>query len=241
MITSDGRGMHADSIAISRTIPGSPREEMTNMTKPARALRMFVTKAPASRVRGEAEGARGDRPYSFFPPMMRTSLASGFVMAALLRSWFPVCADSTAPTGKGKGNGGARINNDRSSPASAVHWNGRGRSPRERTSPMIRDPVVLLQNLVLSLSDALDLVHLVAVDHQQRVAYMALRLALQAEWPPGERAELLSAAALHDIGILSVEERAGISAGALEHRRAGAHERARRRPSGHSFRRAAGI
>lgn len=55
---------------------------------------------------------------------------------------------------------------------------------------MIRDPVVLLQNLVLSLSDALDLVHLVAVDHQQRVAYMALRLALRAEWPPGERTDL---------------------------------------------------
>jgi hypothetical protein len=44
MITSDGRGMHADSIAINRTMPGSPREEMTKMTKPARASRMRVTK-----------------------------------------------------------------------------------------------------------------------------------------------------------------------------------------------------
>ena len=44
MITSDGRGMHADSIAINRTMPGSPREEMTKITKPARASRMRVTK-----------------------------------------------------------------------------------------------------------------------------------------------------------------------------------------------------
>src|SRR3972149_6866533 len=174
MITSDGRGMHADSIAISRTIPGSPREEMTNMTKPARASRMFVTKAPASRVRGEAEGARGDRPYRFFRPMLRA-------------------------------------------------------------------PVVLLQSLVLSRSDALDLVHLVAVDHQQRVAYMALRLALQAEWPPGERTGLLYAAALHAIGILSVEERVGILQGDLEdtdrHARLGGSLLSRFDP----FRRAAGI
>ena len=81
---------------------------------------------------------------------------------------------------------------------------------------MIRDPVVLLQNLVLSLSDALDLVHLVAVDHQQRVAYMTLRLAMQAEWPPGERTDLLYAAALHDIGLLSVEERIGFLQGDME-------------------------
>ncbi|OGP26103.1 MAG: hypothetical protein A2X91_11200 [Deltaproteobacteria bacterium GWB2_65_81] len=106
---------------------------------------------------------------------------------------------------------------------------------------MIRDPVVLLQNLVLSLSDALDLVHLVAVDHQQRVAYMALRLALQAEWPPGERTDLLYAAALHDIGILSVEERVGILQGDLEdtdrHARLGGSLLSRFDP----FRRAAGI
>jgi hypothetical protein len=44
MITSDGRGMHADSIAINRTIPGRPRDEMTKITKPARASRMRVTK-----------------------------------------------------------------------------------------------------------------------------------------------------------------------------------------------------
>ena len=81
---------------------------------------------------------------------------------------------------------------------------------------MIRDPVVLLQNLVLSLSDALDLVHLVAVDHQQRVAYIALRLGLHAGCTPGEQTDLLYAAALHDIGILSVEERIDTMRGEVE-------------------------
>jgi HD-GYP domain-containing protein (c-di-GMP phosphodiesterase class II) len=72
---------------------------------------------------------------------------------------------------------------------------------------MIRDPVVLLRNLVLSLSDSLDLVHRCAVDHQQRVAYIALRLSLHAGRASEEQSDLLYAAALHDIGFLSVEEK----------------------------------
>jgi len=60
---------------------------------------------------------------------------------------------------------------------------------------MIKDPVVLLQNLVLSLSDALDLVDLVAADHQLRWAYIALRPTLSAARSPGEQPDLLYAAA----------------------------------------------
>ncbi len=86
MITSDGRGMHADSIAINRTMPGRPRDEMTKMTKPARASRVRVTKAPASTVLSEAEGARGDRPYSLFPPMIRTRTAARSFPAILQRT-----------------------------------------------------------------------------------------------------------------------------------------------------------
>jgi len=81
---------------------------------------------------------------------------------------------------------------------------------------MIRDPIVLLQNLVLSLSDALDLVHLVAVDHQQRVAYIALRLGLHVGGGPEDQTDLLYAAALHDIGILSVEEKIDTMQGEVE-------------------------
>ncbi len=72
---------------------------------------------------------------------------------------------------------------------------------------MIRDPVVMLDNLVLSFSDSLDLIHPCAVDHQQRVAYLALRITEGMGYRDAERADLLYAAALHDIGILSVEEK----------------------------------
>jgi len=81
---------------------------------------------------------------------------------------------------------------------------------------MIKDPVVLLQNLVLSLSDALDLVHLVAVDHQLRVAYIALRLILPEVRSPEAQTDLLYAAALHDIGLVSVEEKIGLMQGEVE-------------------------
>lgn len=81
---------------------------------------------------------------------------------------------------------------------------------------MIKDPVVLLQDLVLSLSDALDLVHLIAVDHQLRVAYIALRITLPANRPLDDQTDLLYAAALHDIGILSVEDRIDLMKGDIE-------------------------
>ncbi len=81
---------------------------------------------------------------------------------------------------------------------------------------MIKDPVVLLQDLVLSLSDALDLVHLIAVDHQLRTAYIALRLTQPANRPIEDQTDLLYAAALHDIGILSVEDRIDLMKGNVE-------------------------
>lgn len=81
---------------------------------------------------------------------------------------------------------------------------------------MIKDPVVLLQDLVLSLSDALDLVHLIAVEHQLRTAYIALRLTLPANRPLDDQTDLLYAAALHDIGVLSVEDRIDLMKGDVE-------------------------
>lgn len=72
---------------------------------------------------------------------------------------------------------------------------------------MIRDPIVMLDNLVLSLSDSLDLIHPSVVDHQQRVAYIALRLGRAMGYGPAALADLMYAAVLHDIGALSVEEK----------------------------------
>ena len=43
MITSEGRGMHADSIPISSTIPGYPAWEITAMTKRPRSSTRDVT------------------------------------------------------------------------------------------------------------------------------------------------------------------------------------------------------
>lgn len=72
---------------------------------------------------------------------------------------------------------------------------------------MLLEPTVMLDNLVLSLSDSLDLIHPLAVGHQQRVAYIALRIAKAMGHPPAKQADLMYASALHDIGLLSVEEK----------------------------------
>ena len=72
---------------------------------------------------------------------------------------------------------------------------------------MLLEPTVMLDNLVLSLSDSLDLIHHSAVDHQQRVAYIALRIAKAMGHHPVKQADLMYASVLHDIGLLSVEEK----------------------------------
>ncbi len=43
MMTSDGSGIHADSIAISKAMPAYPVVEITVMMKKARELRIFST------------------------------------------------------------------------------------------------------------------------------------------------------------------------------------------------------
>ena len=72
---------------------------------------------------------------------------------------------------------------------------------------MLREPTVMLDNLILSLSDSLDLIHPIAVDHQQRVAYIALRIAKAMGHHPAKQADLMYASVLHDIGLLSVAEK----------------------------------
>jgi HD-GYP domain-containing protein (c-di-GMP phosphodiesterase class II) len=72
---------------------------------------------------------------------------------------------------------------------------------------MLQEPTVMLDNLVLSLSDALDLIHPSVASHQQRVAYIALRIAKAMGHHPVKQADLMYASVLHDIGLLSVEEK----------------------------------
>jgi putative nucleotidyltransferase with HDIG domain len=61
--------------------------------------------------------------------------------------------------------------------------------------------------ILLGLSRALDLVAPALVEHHKRVAYLADRIAQEVGADAGERATLVVAALLHDIGSLSLDER----------------------------------
>ena len=72
---------------------------------------------------------------------------------------------------------------------------------------MIINPQIPLHRLILSLSQALDYVHPSVVDHQQRVAYIAINIARRLGTDKDELLDLFFAAALHDIGLIGVENR----------------------------------
>lgn len=61
--------------------------------------------------------------------------------------------------------------------------------------------------MVLSLSGAVDLVNPKVVDHHKRVAYIAVSIAEAMGLPAPDRNDIFIAAALHDIGALSLQER----------------------------------
>ena len=67
-----------------------------------------------------------------------------------------------------------------------------------------------LLNLVLSLSDALDLASPELSQHQLRTAYVAWELGKVARLPPGDVENLFIASLLHDVGALSLEEKIDI-------------------------------
>jgi HD-GYP domain-containing protein (c-di-GMP phosphodiesterase class II) len=61
--------------------------------------------------------------------------------------------------------------------------------------------------LVSSLANALDLVSPHMANHHKRVAYIALRIAAAAAYSAQAKQEVVIAASLHDIGVLSTKER----------------------------------
>jgi len=67
-----------------------------------------------------------------------------------------------------------------------------------------------LLNLVLSLSDAMDLASPELSQHQLRTAYVAWELGKIAKLPPGDVENLFIASLLHDVGALSLEEKIDI-------------------------------
>ena len=64
-----------------------------------------------------------------------------------------------------------------------------------------------LWNLVLPLARTFDFMNPVLADHCLRVAYLAMRLAEELDWPAWKRREVAIAGALHDIGAFSMAER----------------------------------
>ena len=72
---------------------------------------------------------------------------------------------------------------------------------------MIINPQVPMHRLVLSLSDAVDRVHPLLADHQQRVAYIAVSVGRAMKLSERQMIDLFLAAAMHDIGLIGLENR----------------------------------
>jgi len=68
-------------------------------------------------------------------------------------------------------------------------------------------PHVNLGNLLLSLSDAMDLVSPLIVSHQQRTAFIAWEICKQAKLAENTIEQIFVAALLHDVGAISPEEK----------------------------------
>ncbi len=75
---------------------------------------------------------------------------------------------------------------------------------------MQRHITVNLGNLVLSLSDAMDLASPLLIQHQQRVAFTVWELGRIAGLPNDRMEKLFIAALLHDIGAFSLEEKVSL-------------------------------
>jgi HD-GYP domain-containing protein (c-di-GMP phosphodiesterase class II) len=72
---------------------------------------------------------------------------------------------------------------------------------------MRRKLSVELGNLLLSLSEVIDLANPLIAQHQHRTAYIALELSKQANMEPEIIENIFTAALLHDIGAITIEEK----------------------------------
>lgn len=68
-------------------------------------------------------------------------------------------------------------------------------------------PRVSLWRMILCLSEASDLINPLVVHHQKRVAYIVSQLAAEMALSDTDMADVMTAAALHDIGVFSLHER----------------------------------
>ncbi len=72
---------------------------------------------------------------------------------------------------------------------------------------MDREITVPLFDMVMSLTNAIDLISPALVNHHNRVAYVASSLASELGLPAKEQKDLMLAGALHDVGALSLKDR----------------------------------
>ncbi|MBT9132940.1 MAG: 3'3'-cGAMP-specific phosphodiesterase 1 [Firmicutes bacterium] len=72
---------------------------------------------------------------------------------------------------------------------------------------MIKEPQIPLFDLVVSLSNAMDLVSPAVVGHHKRVAYIAFSIGAELGLPIEQQNELVLAGALHDSGAFSLRDR----------------------------------
>ena len=75
---------------------------------------------------------------------------------------------------------------------------------------MDRQLSVNLDNLLLSLSEVVDLANPSIAQHQQRTSFIALEIAKRANLAPEIIEDIFAAALLHDIGAITVEEKMAI-------------------------------
>lgn len=78
---------------------------------------------------------------------------------------------------------------------------------------MLHEFTAQLGNLLLSLSDAIDMADARIASHQMRTAFVAWKLAEAANLPNSEVERIFLAAIFHDIGALSIEEKAKLHEG----------------------------
>lgn len=72
---------------------------------------------------------------------------------------------------------------------------------------MFKEPQFSLFDLVFSFCDTLDMINPLLVNHHRQTAYITYRIADEMGMPYKEKKDLVLAAALHDIGALSLMER----------------------------------
>lgn len=92
---------------------------------------------------------------------------------------------------------------------------------------MILEPEVTLFDLVLCVSDAMDLVSPELVNHHKQVAYISSALAEASGQSEDIQAQLVLAGAIHDIGALSLHERLDLMQFEFRHTRKHSHIGAR--------------